>query len=564
METTLPQTSANSWVTHSPILNFSQIRPRVLDSVVQRTLADMEGLQPDQLLGEALYKERVRIKHSHDNWFTRHRTVADKKVWGDIQRGLLRPAGRVDRKVLLEQIIRHYSQEIGGEFDQRVYRFATSALPYFFNWMFNAASLNHFVPWKQKDILHNQLNIVGEVDHLRKLAQNGTILLVPTHQSNIDSVMIGYIIYQLGLGPFSYGAGLNLFQNPLLSFLMSNLGAYTVDRRKNNAIYKQTLKNYSTSILKEGVHSIFFPGGGRVRSGALESKLKLGLLGTALEAQTENLMEGRERPNVYVVPMVMSYHYVLEAASLIEDYLAESGKHRFIITDDDSFQPFKVGKFFWKAFSAHSKVTVRVGRPLDVFGNLVDENGQSIGPNGTTIDPRSWLTTRGEVRKDLQRDREYTERLGERIVERYHLDNTVLSSHLVAFSYFETLRTQYPDLDLYRFLRLSPEQRTIPLEKFLARAEKHREAVLKLALQSKLHVCPEITGEKPWIEEGVRQLGQLHDASVIRIQGDEVTTDDLTLLYYYRNRLAGYGLSLRAGELKGQLKGAHDRKGFLA
>lgn len=62
----------------------------------------------------------------------------------------------------------------------------------------------------------------------------------------------------------------------------------------------------------------------------------------------------------------------------------------------------------------------------------------------------------------------------------------------------------------------------------------------------------------------MRQLGQLHDASVIRIQGDEVTTDDLTLLYYYRNRLAGYGLSLRAGELKGQLKGAHDRKGFLA
>jgi hypothetical protein len=63
-------------------------------------------------------------------------------------------------------------------------------------------------------------------------------------QSDIDSVLIGYIIYQLGLPPFPYGAGLNLFQNPLLSFMMSDLGAYTVDRRESNLIHKQTLKNF--------------------------------------------------------------------------------------------------------------------------------------------------------------------------------------------------------------------------------------------------------------------------------------------------------------------------------
>jgi hypothetical protein len=56
----------------------------------------------------------------------------------------------------------------------------------------------------------------------------------------------------------------------------------------------------------------------------------------------------------------------------------------------------------------------------------------------------------------------------------------------------------------------------------------------------------------------------MHDLAVLKIEGDEVTTDDLGLLYYYRNRLSGYGLSLRSHELKGQMKGAHDRKGFLA
>ncbi|NDD90570.1 glycerol-3-phosphate acyltransferase [bacterium] len=561
----------------TPLVGFSSIRERILENVVQRTMAEFPSNSLDLVLGEALYQERVRIKRGGDNLFTRGRTKRDRQMLSVIQKGLLRPPGQVDRHELLRVMTSHFAQEIGGRFDTRIYDFTTGMLPIFFNWLLNAASLQQFNPKKQRDLIHNQLIINGEVDHLRMLAQHGTILLVPTHQSNIDSVLIGFINYLLELPPFSYGAGLNLFNNPVLSFFMSHLGSYTVDRRKGNAIYKNTLKNYSTAILREGVHSIFFPGGGRSRSGAIESKLKLGLLGTALEAQTENLIEGSPKPNVYIVPMVMSYHYVLEAGSLIEDYLAEAGKHRFIITDDESFQPIKVARFFWKAFTQHSKITVRIGRPMDVFGNFVDEGGHSIGPNGTTIDPKKWLTTRGVLCKNAQRDREYVLGLGARISERFHRENTVLSSHLVAFSYFEALRQQYPNLDLYRFLRLSRAQRILPVEKFLEFAEQQRSEILKKALHRELYVCPELTmqdsqgdsfhGERvlpAWIREGVRQLGQLHDAAVVRIDGDEVFTDDLTLVYYYRNRLAGYGLSIRASELKGQLQGTHDRKGFLA
>jgi glycerol-3-phosphate O-acyltransferase len=561
----------------TPLEQFAKLRPGVLDRVLARTMQDLSSQPSELLLGEALYQERVRIKRGGDNLFTKGRTKRDRQVLSQIQSGLLRPPGQSDRQELLRTLVSHYAEEIGGQFDPRVYRFATNALPIFFNWLLNAASVQQFNPWKQRDLINSQLIINGEVDHLVSLARKGTILMVPTHQSNIDSMLIGFIIYMLRMPPFAYGAGLNLFNNPVLSFFMSNLGAYTVDRRKSNAIYKNTLKNYSTAILREGVHSIFFPGGGRSRSGAIESKLKLGLLGTALEAQTESLIANAEKPNVYVVPMVMSYHYVLEAASLIEDYLADAGKHRFIITDDESFQPIKVARFFWRLFSAHSKITVRIGRPLDVFGNFVDEAGQSIGPNGTTIDPRAWLMTRGVLCKNAQRDREYTEALGASISERFHRENTVLSSHLVAFSYFEALRQKYPQLDLYRFLRLSRAQRTLTIEEFLPAAERHRGAVLRRALHRELHVCPELTmadsggegfhGERvlpAWVREGIRQLGQLHDAAVVKVEGDEVFTEDMTLLYYYRNRLAGYGLSLRASELKGQLQGTHDRKGFLA
>ena len=203
-------------------------------------------------------------------------------------------------------------------------------------------------------LLQERLRIVGEIDELRSLSKKGTILLVPTHQSNIDSLLIGWIIHLMGLPPFAYGAGLNLFSNPFFSFFMNNLGAYTVDRQKSNTIYKHTLKNYSTRILREGVHSIFFPGGGRSQSGAIENRLKLGLLGTGLEAQIENLREGKPNPNIYIVPMVMSYNFVFEASSLIDDYLVEAGKHRFIAIDEDSLPQMKLVNFFWKLFSSQS------------------------------------------------------------------------------------------------------------------------------------------------------------------------------------------------------------------
>ena len=423
------------------------------------------------------------------------------------------------------------------------------------SWLLNATGSRTLLPKHMTESVNSKLKIEGEVPMLRNLSKRGTILLVPTHQSNIDSILIGYVIHLMGLPPFAYGAGLNLFSNPVLKYFMSRLGAYTVDRQKSNPIYKTALKNYSTRILREGIHSIFFPGGGRCRSGAIESKLKLGLLGTGLEAQILNLKAKRPNPNVYVVPMVTSYHFVLEASSLIEDYLMEAGKHRFIIMDDESWQAQKIANFFWKVFSAESSSIVRIGKPMDVFGNFVDEEGRSIGPNGTTIDPVKWLTTRGELRAEPERDREYVRELGAKIGDRFHRENTVLSSHFVAFSFFETLRKVYPDLDLYRFLRLSLAQRSVPLESFLQEAEYFHGKLIEFAEKGKLYLSAELktADVRALVMDGVKNLGLFHENAVVRVGEGAIWTEDMNLLYYYRNRLSGYGLQR-----------IHDRKGFLA
>ncbi len=550
-----------------PLTRFQSIRPQILQQVSERTFQNLEGAPLEVLLGEALYAERLRMSRDRWNPFTRGRVQGDQKLWGQIQRGLLQPAAEVDRKGLLQRVIQHNAEEIGGFFDSKIYEFATHAVPWGFSWMLNAASVRRFLPWGMTESLRSRIRILGEVKSLQKLAEKGTILLVPTHQSNLDSLLVGYVIYLMSLPPFAYGAGLNLFSNPFLSFFMSRLGAYTVDRNKNNAIYKQTLKNYSSQILKEGIHSIFFPGGGRSRSGAIESHIKLGLLGTGLEAQVEAMIDGRPKSKVFVVPMVVSYHYVLEARSLIDTYLAEAGKHQFIRARDESWQIRKVLSFFWKLFASQSNVTVRVGRALDIFGNFVDDEGHSIGPQGLTIDPARWLTSGGELRVNPQRDQEYTRELGERLADRFHKENTVLTSHLVAFSYFEMLRARYPDFDLFRFLRLSLPQRTVLWVDFLDEADRCRERLVALAQQGQLYLSDELLhapNARVWVRDGIRQLGLSHDAQVLRVSERTIWTEDMNLLYYYRNRLTGYGLS-RLAEFSGGKKqfGQNDSQGFL-
>ncbi len=544
-------------------LNERDYRSSIIEETVRRTMKDVSASDPRMLLEETLYLERMRVKKSRSSWLTApylaSRNDGDRQFLSSIQTGMRQSIGLEDHRELLRSFSDHFATEICGNFEPAVYDLAIRMVPWMFSWLLNAASVKRFMPFGMSESLATRLRVVGEVDQLQKLSRKGTILLVPTHLSNIDSLLVGYVIHLMSLPPFCYGAGLNLFSNPALSFSMSRLGAYTVDRQKSSLLYKTALKNYSTSILKRGVHSIFFPAGGRVRSGAIESHLKLGLLGTALQAQLERYQEGLPNPEIYIVPMVMSYPFVFEASSLIEDYLEASGKHRFMPNDGGEDVPLiKTLRFFWKLFSTRSEMWVRIGRPLDVFGNFVDENGHSIGPNGTRIDPRRLLMTEGEIKAAPQRDREYTSLLGQKISDRYHAENIVLSSHLVAYSLFSALRKNYPSLDLFRFLRLSRAQRAITKERFYEEAEACFKMVKQASDQGRLFLSTSLQcGDvRIWVEDGIRQLGLFHDAKVVRMDEGAVSTDDMNLLYYYRNRLTGYGFGC-------EFTGETDEKGFL-
>jgi len=166
------------------------------------------------------------------------------------------------------------AEDVAGNFDPRVYALATKIVPGVLTAAMSPASIPEMVLTGARQ-LDSLITAEGPIDKLRRLAEIGTLVLVPTHSSNLDSIALGYLVDREGLPPVVYGAGKNLFSNPIVSFFMHNLGAYRVDRRVQARLYKDVLKEYATLTLEYGYDNIFFPGGTRCRSGAVEKKLKV-------------------------------------------------------------------------------------------------------------------------------------------------------------------------------------------------------------------------------------------------------------------------------------------------
>ncbi len=498
-------------------------------------------------LETTLFKEKARIRENP--W--KVDPDDDNSFWSGVKHKLLdlsqkkvKDSDEVDK--ILKEIIHRYADEIAGNFNTSHYRFARGVATFGFNRLLNAARVKKFGSfWSDKLTMDDKIQINGEVDKLREMAKKGTIVLVPTHSSNLDSILIGWVIYTLGLPPVIYGAGLNLFNIAIISYFMNSLGAYKVDRRKKNMIYLETLKTYSSLALQKGCESLFFPGGTRSRSGMLEKDLKLGLLGTAIEAQRINFQEkGDAAEKIFIVPVSLNYHFVLEAPSLIHQYLEKQGQERYYVENDEFSSSYKIITFLFKFFTKGSNISVSIGKPMDVLGNEVNENGESIDKNNRIIETKDYFTYQNEITIDKQREAEYTRMLSEKIVTQYRKIARVFSSNLLAFAAFEILKKRNKKLDLFSLLRLPDEDLIITYEELKSVCEKLKKKILERVEEDCMSVADHILEPiDSIIAHGLLNIGMYHSKRpLIKTKEGDITTMDMNLLYFYRNRLDGYGL----------------------
>ena len=330
----------------------------------------------------------------------------------------------------------------------------------------------------------------------------------------------------------------SLFSNPFISFFMHNLGAYRVDRRLRFGLYKEILKEYSTVLLESGYHSLFFPGGTRCRSNEVERHLKLGLLGTTVSAYLGNVRAGAPQKRIYIVPATINYRLVLEAETLIEDYLAETGASRYIITDDEFSRIGRIVEFMRKLLVHEGAVVIRFGRPLDPFGNDVDDDGESRDRAGRRIDPRTYLLDRaGEVAADDQRDAEYTRLLGRRLAAAYPRETVFHATHLLARVVYDAICAAAGTRDVYKLLRRPPGHE-LPVADAIRALGALRQRIAAEPNAGRLHQRVAEAGDAAIVDDAVRALAGYHRHPVVTRHGEMLQVGDLKLVYYYQNRTA--------------------------
>ncbi|MCI4668181.1 MAG: 1-acyl-sn-glycerol-3-phosphate acyltransferase [Bacteroidia bacterium] len=540
-----------------PIARLFRKKEKFLNEVIEDTLkavtqfAERQGNTVEQLIEKTMYRERIRM--NENPWKVDPKD--ERKFWKNVKKDLISLDQLDDNEEeytkmvdkLLKRIVRRYALEIVSTFKPGTYKFARRFLPFFFSTLLNASvakSIRSFINHKRQ--IQERIHMMGEIEQLRSLSRKGTVVVVPTHLSNLDSILVGWSLNALGLPAFTYGAGLNLYNNKILARFMTSLGAYTVDRRKRNPIYRSTLDSYATLAAIEGVNHIFFPGGTRSRSGEIEKDLKHGLLSTVIESQRRNFVEDprAQSEKIFVVPLVMSYHFVFEAKTLIKQYLGKTGQEQYYVMDRDSSDIIKFLQFVWTTFSKSSDIYLSYGRPMDVFGNFVNEEGESYDAEGRKIEIQDYFKSKGEYTEDHQRDKQYTKLLADKLVERYHVENYVFSSHLVAFVAFQMLKKRRSDLNLYSLLRLPSDYRTIELDEYLEVLSRVLDKLREMNNEGRVNLPSHLRNEPAAIvEHGVKNLGLYHDKRPLKKQGEkQLVSDNMNLLYYYHNRLVGYEL----------------------
>lgn len=519
------------------LAGFNAERDRIIDEVASRVVSARVSesraggdASLEYVLNEAAFHELSRLEGAT--------TAAAKRraqSWHKLA-NRLNKMSEVQKREALATLVRELAADIAGNFNHRVYRVANDVLPPALSLLFSPlSSLRGGL--SALEGLRSRIVTLGPLETIRAAAERGTLILAPTHSSNLDSVVLGFGLSRSGLPPVTYGAGKNLFSNPFLGFFMHNLGAYRVDRRLKFALYKDVLKEYSTVLLERGYHSLFFPGGTRCRSNQVERHLKLGLLGTGVTALENGLLTETSPRPIYVVPVTINYRLVLEAETLIDDYLAEVGKSRYIIEDDEASRLGRIVEFSRKIVAHEGAVILRLGQPLDVFGNVTSDDGESLDRRGRPVDPRSYVQgPRGTVTRDPQRNTEYTRVLGRALADAYRRHTVLMSPHIFARAMFDVICHKAGTRDIYRLLRLPVSETHVPHESVLAGIDRIREVVAENPAWGELADTVVGTTAEDVAGDALRALTTYHTREVVRRRGRELYCPDLKLLYYYQNR----------------------------
>ena len=191
---------------------------------------------------------------------------------------------------------------------------------------------------------------------------------------------------------------------------------------------------------------------------------------------------------------------------------------------------------------------IRFSRPLDSFGNFVDDEGQSHDAVGRPVDAATYLHgSDGKPTREPVRDAEYTRELGEQIVNAFKRDTVIMTTHVVAAVAFDWLRRTVGKGDLFSLLRHRDDV-IVPRARLAEDAAKLVQRAAEMEDRGEISLAPglrESSGEA-LVHDALRAFAGYHTQEVLTPRGSDLVLCDTRLLFYYQNRMAAHGLALDA------------------
>jgi len=153
----------------------------------------------------------------------------------------------------------------------------------------------------------------NELAMIRELSKKGPLILLPSHRSHVDYLVLAHLFEKQGLNPPRFAAGDNLSRWPL-GPVLRRAGAFFIRRSfRGEAIFPVVFEAYIRQALRDRQPITFFMEGGRSRTGKLLNP-KVGMLGMILNSWNSGLVE-----HIPLIPITIDYGKVFEGQSYLDE-----------------------------------------------------------------------------------------------------------------------------------------------------------------------------------------------------------------------------------------------------
>jgi len=286
----------------------------------------------------ASVNERIRVSRGPEKLTrteTKERVLQDRQV-RDAVHDVMTAEGLPEKQV--RKKAESYVDEIAADQQVELLNFWVHSLGWAFRKVFSAVDLKE-----------------SQYTRLKKANADGTLVLVSSHKSHFDYLIIGYCSFVNQMAIPHIAAGRNLYFWPL-GPMMRRTGAFFLRRSfKGLRLYPQVFAAYVRVLVKEKVNINFYIEGGRSRTGKFLPP-KTGLLAFLLQTVEEGAV-----PDLLFVPTFVGYDRIPEESSYLREL---SGREK---RKEDLAEVIRARKVLSQRFG---RAYLRFGEPISFRGFL--------------------------------------------------------------------------------------------------------------------------------------------------------------------------------------------------